>query len=409
MCLEVPVEMTLIGETTDAGDLRERGAGADHPARRRHAAAHQIAMRRGAEGGAERARQGEAIETGDAFKLVRGDRLRELGIEQRTHLLDRAVRRRALARPQPAAPGERIGESGDHAFGRQRIERPGKAGERLVEHGDDGLILGDHVGDEGKPARILESVIERGSDQRGVDVEHAIAEAVGRSRVAVMRFIGMKHHHLSGAADAVGAAIAELLRAGERHADRIGLVPMRVVGMAAEMRNQALDARRRRVGQQEVRRLFHAQTSKTMDGSRRMMPEMMYPTKTALAIRGDLAGWQKANVAAFLTGGLVHRFPEMIGEPYRDADQHLYTPLVREPVFVYGADAAEIRRTYDRARSHDLAFAIYTEPLFKTSNDMDNRASVAGCTRDQLDLVGLGLHADRKIIDKVINGLRFLA
>jgi len=136
---------------------------------------------------------------------------------------------------------------------------------------------------------------------------------------------------------------------------------------------------------------------------------MLYPTKTALVLRSDLAAWQKANVAGFLSGGLAHRFPEMIGEPYRDADMHRYTPLVREPIFIYGADAAEIRRTYERARSRDLDFAIYTESLFKTANDIDNRASVAACTREQLDLVGLGLHADRKIIDKVINGLKFLA
>jgi hypothetical protein len=136
---------------------------------------------------------------------------------------------------------------------------------------------------------------------------------------------------------------------------------------------------------------------------------MLYPTKTALIIRGDLAAWQKANVAAFLSGGLASRFPEMIGEPYRDADGHLYTPLIREPVFVYGADAAEIRRTYERARTRALDFAIYTEPLFKTANDIDNRAAVAACTREQLDLVGLGLHAERKIIDKVVNGLKFLA
>ncbi len=75
-----------------------------------------------------------------------------------------------------------------------------------------------------------------------------------------------------------------------------------------------------------------------------MMPDMLYPTKTALIIRGDLAAWQKVNVAGFLTGGLAHRFPEMIGEAYRDADRHLYTPLVREPIFVYGADAAGMAR-----------------------------------------------------------------
>ena len=140
-----------------------------------------------------------------------------------------------------------------------------------------------------------------------------------------------------------------------------------------------------------------------------MMPDMLYPTKTALVIRNDLAAWQKVNVGAFLSGGLAHQFPEMIGEPYRDADATPYTPLIREPVFVYGADAEAMRRTYERARNRDLNFAIYTEPLFKTANDHDNRASVAACKRAELDLVGLGFHADRKIIDKLINGLKFLA
>jgi hypothetical protein len=135
---------------------------------------------------------------------------------------------------------------------------------------------------------------------------------------------------------------------------------------------------------------------------------MLYPTKTALIIRNDLVVWQVANVAAFLSGGLAHHFPEMTGEPYRDADATVYTPLIREPVFVYGADAETMRRTYERARNRNLTFAIYTEPLFKTSNDEDNRASVAACKQSDLNLVGLGFHAERKIIDKVINGLKFM-
>jgi hypothetical protein len=34
---------------------------------------------------------------------------------------------------------------------------------------------------------------------------------------------------------------------------------------------------------------------------------------------------------------------------------------------------------------------------------------VAACAIDQLNLVGLGVHAERKTIDKIVNGLRFLA
>lgn len=136
---------------------------------------------------------------------------------------------------------------------------------------------------------------------------------------------------------------------------------------------------------------------------------MRYETKTALVLRRDLMPWQIANVAGFLAGGLAGTYPEMAGEPYSDASGRLYTPLVREPIFIYGADLAELTRTHQRATSRNLRFAIYTDALFKTSNDHDNRAAVAARATDQLDLAGIGLHADRKTIDKVVNGLRFLS
>lgn len=136
---------------------------------------------------------------------------------------------------------------------------------------------------------------------------------------------------------------------------------------------------------------------------------MRYETKTALVLRRDLMPWQIANVAGFLAGGLTGAYPEMAGEPYADASGRLYTPLVREPIFIYGADLAELTRTHQRATSRNLRFAIYTDALFKTSNDHDNRAAVAARAADQLDLAGIGLHADRKTIDKVVNGLRLLS
>jgi len=138
------------------------------------------------------------------------------------------------------------------------------------------------------------------------------------------------------------------------------------------------------------------------------MPGMRYETKTAILLRRDLLPWQIANVSAFLVGGLAGFFPEIVGEPYRDATGRIYTPLIREPVFVYGGTSAELSRTHQRAITRALRVAIYTEPLFRTTNDFDNRAEVAQHQTEALDLVGLGLHADRKTIDKVVNGLKFL-
>lgn len=135
---------------------------------------------------------------------------------------------------------------------------------------------------------------------------------------------------------------------------------------------------------------------------------MRYPTKTAIILRHDLAAWQSANVAAFLAGGLAGRYPDIVGVPYADRDGTAYTALIREPVFVFGADATELQRSRKRALSRGLDIAVYTHDLFATGNDDDNRAAVAAVAGEDLDLVGLGLHGERKIVDKVTGGLKFL-
>ena len=136
---------------------------------------------------------------------------------------------------------------------------------------------------------------------------------------------------------------------------------------------------------------------------------MLYDTKTALVLRRDLATWQIANVAAFLAGGLTANHGHLKGEPYRDATGRTYSPLIREPVFVLGGTVEELRRTHQRALSRELVPAIYIEEMFRTANDADNRAVFAAAPPDALDLVGVGVHGPRKTIDKVINGLKFLA
>ncbi|CAN5913786.1 DUF2000 family protein [soil metagenome] len=139
------------------------------------------------------------------------------------------------------------------------------------------------------------------------------------------------------------------------------------------------------------------------------MGSMIYDTKTALVLRRDLAAWQMANVAAFLSGGLAGSHAHLMGEPYRDATGRAYTALIREPVFVYGGTLEELRRSHQRALSRELVPAIYIEQMFTTTNDADNRAAVAAAASDALDFVGIGLHGPRKVIDKVVNGLKFLS
>lgn len=132
---------------------------------------------------------------------------------------------------------------------------------------------------------------------------------------------------------------------------------------------------------------------------------MRFDTKLAVIVRDDLATWQKLNVACFLSGGLVGSYPVLAGERYVDGSDRSYGRLIRQPSLIFLASAEALQKTLRRAISRGLDPTIYTRDLFDTTNDDDNRAAVAGVPTDALDLVGLGLFADRKEVDKVTKGL----
>ena len=134
------------------------------------------------------------------------------------------------------------------------------------------------------------------------------------------------------------------------------------------------------------------------------MPQR-FDTKIAIIVREDLATWQKLNVASFLAGGLPGSYPELPGEFYRDGSGRHYGKLIRQPILIFAASAAELTRTRQRASDRNLQVSIYTRELFVTGTDQDNRAAVAAVATEALDLVGLAIHADRKEVDKVVKGL----
>jgi hypothetical protein len=136
---------------------------------------------------------------------------------------------------------------------------------------------------------------------------------------------------------------------------------------------------------------------------------MQFDTKIALVIRTDLEAWQKLNVAAFLTSGIAAAFPDSIGEPYEDASGTPYHALIGQPILVYGADGAGLRRALERSLARDVKPAIYTEEMFKTTHDAANREAVKAVARGDLNLVGLAVRAERKVVDKILDGLKFHA
>jgi hypothetical protein len=134
---------------------------------------------------------------------------------------------------------------------------------------------------------------------------------------------------------------------------------------------------------------------------------MQFDTKIAIVIRTDLEAWQKLNVAAFLTSGIAAAFPECIGEPYGDGSGTGYLSLIGQPILIYGADRPALARALKRALARNVKPAIYTEDMFRTTHDAANREAVRSVIRSELNLVGLAVRAERKLVDKILDGLKF--
>jgi len=133
---------------------------------------------------------------------------------------------------------------------------------------------------------------------------------------------------------------------------------------------------------------------------------MRFDTKVAVVVRDDLATWQRLNVTAFLVSGIVGAYPQLLGEPYADADGTVYLALLGQPVVVLEGDADTLKAAHARALGRELAMSIYTHEMFTTRHDEANREVVRAVGRDDLDLVGIAVHGPRNGVDKTVKGAR---
>lgn len=131
-----------------------------------------------------------------------------------------------------------------------------------------------------------------------------------------------------------------------------------------------------------------------------------FDTRVVVVLRDDLLPWQELNVTAFLMSGITVSEPDLVGEPYRDADGTGYLPMLRQPVLVLAAGGDLLAGIRQKAVARELALAVYTRELFSTSHDAANRAAVAAVPAADLDLVGVGIRGPRKVVDRIVKAAR---
>ncbi|MCR6545138.1 DUF2000 domain-containing protein [Dehalobacterium formicoaceticum] len=132
---------------------------------------------------------------------------------------------------------------------------------------------------------------------------------------------------------------------------------------------------------------------------------MEFANKIVVIIGDDLLVWQKLNVTAFLLSGIggTHN---ITGEPYVDGDGVAFLPMSQQPIMIYSASSQELKEVLNKALTKEVKMTIYTEELFKTYNDVDNRAKIAEYKTDDLNLVGIGMIGKKNHVDKLTKGLK---
>ena len=131
---------------------------------------------------------------------------------------------------------------------------------------------------------------------------------------------------------------------------------------------------------------------------------MGFETKIAVVLRDDLAVWQRLNVTAFLVSGIGTAHPEVVGEPYEDADGNRYLPELGQPVMVFEGGKETLAEAHSKALARELEIAVFTADMFATGNDADNRAVVRAVPGADLDLVGIAVFGPRNAVDKALKG-----
>ena len=130
---------------------------------------------------------------------------------------------------------------------------------------------------------------------------------------------------------------------------------------------------------------------------------MEFDTKIKIVLRNDLEAWQEMNITAFLMSGIAGT-QDIIGQPYKDADGVEYLPMSQQPIMIYSASGEQMKELLKKALTKDVVISVFTEELFKTYNDEDNRAMVAQFKTEELNLVGIGIRGKKNHVDRLLQG-----
>ena len=129
--------------------------------------------------------------------------------------------------------------------------------------------------------------------------------------------------------------------------------------------------------------------------------------KIAIALNENLGPGFLANAAACIASGLFDGEKDLLGEKIEGADC-TFIPITKIPILIVKQNKKPWDDLISRARKNNLKHMIFTREGQSTTSYEEYIERVTGKRLDEIEIVGIGVLGENKLVDKFAGYLPLL-
>ncbi len=125
--------------------------------------------------------------------------------------------------------------------------------------------------------------------------------------------------------------------------------------------------------------------------------------KSVIVLREDLGPGFLANAAACITSGLFNQQQDVLG-PAIEGDGVEFIPITKIPIMIV-KQTKTITELLNRAKKNNLKYMVFTREGQSTTSYDEYIERVKGKKVEELDVIGIGVIGEDKLINKFAGDL----
>lgn len=129
--------------------------------------------------------------------------------------------------------------------------------------------------------------------------------------------------------------------------------------------------------------------------------------KIAIAINENLGPGLLANATACIASGLFGGEKDLLGERIDGAD-FTFIPITKIPILVVKQNNKPWKELFGRAKKNGLKYMVFTREGQSTTSYEEYIERVKGKRLDEIEIVGIGVLGENRLVDKFAGDLPLL-